>query len=340
MKTSDFDYALPRKFIAQNPAVPRDSSRLLVYDSGKNGQVSHKQFFQIKEFLNPGDVLVVNRSKVIPARILFKKKEIFLLKKIADNCYQCLVKPGGKFGIGMQYEISGNLRCAVVDIENDGSRVIKFESDGNVDDILEDIGITPLPPYITKSLADSGQYQTVYAREKGSVAAPTAGLHFTENLLKDLISIGVQIEEIVLHVGRGTFLPVSSENLQEHHMHEEEFEISNETADRLSSAVAEGRRIIAVGTTSVRVLESVYDKKFTGVRGFTDIFIYPGYKWKIVDGLVTNFHLPKSTLIMLVASFLEKKGASGGRDKILELYEIAKKENYRFFSFGDAMLII
>lgn len=348
MKTSDFEYSLPQAFIAQDPVVPRDHCKLLIYDSRKD-QVLHRRFFEIGEFLNSGDVLVLNRSKVIPARIIFYlngvEKEIFLLKKLDDRSYEVLVKPGRSFKTEVKLKIDDELTCIVVGILPDGRRIFKFEyaGSGNLDKKLFKLGKMPLPPYIKTSKSDPSDYQTVYANEEGSRAAPTAGLHFTKELLERLRNSGVLIEEVLLHVGLGTFAPVTVENLSDHVMHFEEFEISRKTADILNMAVKEKRRIIAVGTTSVRVLETAYDfhKGFLPQSGETDIFIYPGnYKWKAVDALITNFHLPKSTLIMLVASFLENKCVNKPVEKILSLYEEAKKMNYRFYSFGDAMLII
>lgn len=343
MKTSDFDYNLPKEFIAQNPISPRDHSKLMVYDSSRN-EVYHKRFFNVVEYLRAGDVLVVNRSRVIPARIRFNGKEVFLLKKLDDVHYCALVRPGKYFRVGREFNIK-NVFGKVTAIESDGTRIIEFKYSENLDKNLEELGEAPFPPYITKTFADFNQYQTVYAREKGSVASPTAGLHFTEELLEKVKKSGVKVEELILHIGLGTFKPVEAENITDHVMHEEEFVFSKENADILNSAKKDGRRIIAVGTTSVRVLETccevINDKQvFVPKTGKTDIFIYPGYKWKTVNVLITNFHLPKSTLLMLVASFLENKGVKNPVAKLLELYELAKQENYRFYSFGDAMLII
>ncbi len=338
MKTSDFDFDLPSKFIAQNPVSPRDSSKLLSFVDCKVGQNS---FFDLPSFLRDGDVLVVNRSKVIPARILFKhgdrELEIFVLKKIEDRVFNVMVRPGKFFKVGAVL-VSPDFEVTVLEILEDGTRVVEF----SCDDVLERAGSTPLPPYITESTASSEQYQTVYANDSGSVAAPTAGLHFTDRLLRELKDMGVSVVEVVLHVGRGTFLPVSVDDLSGHKMHSEFFELSEYACDILNDAKKDGRRVIAVGTTSVRVLESgCVDGEFKPFKGETDIFIYPGaYVWKACDGLITNFHLPKSTLIMLVASFLESKGCDDGREVVLDLYELAKKEGYRFYSFGDAMIIL
>ncbi len=340
MKTSDFDYFLPKELIAQDPLDKRDMSRLLTYDSSSN-DVSHKQFFELRKLLRKGDVLVVNRSKVIPARILFdvdgRECELFLLKKVEEGKYQVMVKPGKVFKEGAKFKINDGLSCEVEAVLDDGTRVVEFIGG---EDAVEKAGVTPLPPYITGSHARADQYQTVYAEEEGSVAAPTAGLHFTDGLLNELREMGVQIEEVVLHVGRGTFLPVKADNIKDHVMHEEGFEMSAEVAEVLNKAKSEGQRIVAVGTTSVRVLETCrVDGKFVPRVSSTDIFIYPGYKWKGVDALITNFHLPKSTLLMLVSSFLENKGVENPVERLLELYEIAKSEKYRFYSFGDAMFI-
>lgn len=348
MQLSDFDFDLPKEFIAQDPVSPRDNSKLLVLDT-VGDEVLHKQFFNLKDFLRDGDVLVVNTSKVIPARILFDwnggEREIFILKNLGEDRYQSMVRPGKAFKLGVKYDLNDCISCVVKEVLDDGTRVLKFfllNDDLDLEEELEKVGQAPFPPYITESTADFSQYQTVYSLQKGSVAAPTAGLHFTNELLDDLRAMGVAIEEVVLHVGRGTFLPVNAEDIKDHVMHEEFFEFSEEVADRLNIAKAQGRRIIAVGTTSVRVLESCCDDKgiFSAKTEETDIFIYPGYKWKAVDGLVTNFHLPKSTLIMLVAALLDDKGVNEPVKKILDLYEIAKKENYRFYSFGDAMVIL
>jgi len=360
MKTSEFDYQLPKSFIAQNPAEPRDSSRLLVYDTATD-KVYHKRFFEVKEFLKKGDVLVLNKSKVVPARIIFKvdgkECEIFLLKKLDESHYRALVRPGKFFEFGAQIDLNENLSFLVKEVPEDGSRVLEFFSFKDhfvIEKELERLGTTPLPPYITASSAKAERYQTVYAEEKGSVAAPTAGLHFTERLLGEISEMGVEVEKLLLHVGQGTFQPVKSEEIEGHKMHSEVFEMSEGVAESLNRAKVEGRRIVAVGTTSVRVLESCFDHgqghrqggtsgtsgKFKARSGETEIFIYPGYEWKAVDAMITNFHLPKSSLLMLVASFLEGKGVGEPVAKLLELYEIAKKEGYRFFSFGDAMMVV
>ncbi len=339
MKTSDFDFELPEEYIATSPTVPRDNCNLLVFNTA-TGAVFHKKFFEIGEFLNVNDVLVLNRSKVIPARFLFDKKEIFLLKKLDNDSYQVLVRPGKFFKLGVKFEIDKHFFGEVRNVLDDGTRVVSF-SGANVAEKIKSFGKIPVPPYIKADLKNPEDYQTIYAKEEGSVAAPTAGLHFTEKLFEELRNKGVQFEEVILHVGRGTFLPVNVEKLEDHVMHSEVFEMPEDTAFGLNRAVDENKRIIAVGTTSVRVLESNFNDKFRSLSAETDIFIYPGkYKWKVVDGLITNFHLPKSTLVMLVASFLEHKGVENPVDKVLELYEIAKENNYRFYSFGDAMLLI
>lgn len=341
MKTEQFDYDLPKRFIAQNPAFPRDGSRLLIYDT-KTDKVWHKHFFEIGDFLRKNDVLVVNNSKVIPARIFFENKEIFLLKKLSRNKYLTMVRPGKYFKLSKKLILNKNLIAKVEKINEDGTRVIKFCFSGNLDQQLKKIGKTPFPPYITKTKAGNANYQTVYAKEEGSIAAPTAGLHFTKKLIARLKSEGVKMLEVMLHVGRGTFLPVSTNDIRQHKMHSEFFKIDQGTAKKLNQFKRDRKRIIAVGTTSVRVLESNFKQgKFYARAGETDIFIYPGsHHWQVVDSLITNFHLPKSTLIMLVASFLEGKGVKNPIEKVLQLYEIAKKKHYRFYSFGDAMFLI
>ncbi len=336
LRTDDFDFDLPKKFIAQSPVFPRDHSKLMIIDS-KNGKVYHKHFYDIYEVLNEDDVLVVNRSKVIPARILFKingkQKEIFILKDFGGFKYKALVFPGKFFKEGRKFDLNES-EGEVLEVLCDGSRIMQFDQD------IAKYGMTPVPPYIDDKNTPMTDYQTVYAKEKGSVAAPTAGFHFTKDLLRELAGKGVDIEEVILHVGRGTFLPVSADKVEEHVMHSEFFEMPEKAADALDEAKRAGKRIVAVGTTSVRVLESCFEDGFAPKVAETDIFIYPGYKWKAVDCLITNFHLPKSTLVMLVASFLENKGVENPVEKILELYEIAKKEGYRFYSFGDSMMII
>ena len=337
-KKSDFYYDLPEELIAQTPAYPRDASRLLVYDK-KADTVGHKIFKDIENYLRAGDVLVVNNTKVLPARIYAQTAnggavEILLLKRLEKDKWEVLVKPGKKCKIGVKLNISPRLYATVEDITPSGERIVNFTCDGVFEEVLDEVGSMPLPPYIKKKLEDKGRYQTVYAKVDGSAAAPTAGLHFTPELLARLKEKGVQVAEVLLHVGLGTFRPVKEEIITDHKMHSEYYEISEGAADIINAAKREGRRVIAVGTTSVRTLETVADDNgfVRAQKGDTQIFIYPPYKFKCVDGLITNFHLPESTLIMLVASLV-------GREKILELYETAVKEKYRFFSFGDAMFL-
>ncbi len=338
MKTSLFDYKLPERFIAQEPVSPRDHSKLMIYDSSSEG-VYHKHFYNLLDNLNENDVLVINESKVIPARIIFyenlKECEIFLLRDIGEFTYKVLVRPGRFFKKHKKFLINDEIYGEIIEVLDDGTRVIKFNRD------VKCLGKIPLPPYIKNSNTEFSKYQTVYAEREGSVAAPTAGLHFTNKLLENLKNKGVDVEKVLLHVGLGTFLPVKSEEIEDHKMHSEFYELPENVSNKLNIAKKKGKRIIAVGTTSVRVLESSYikGKGFVSKCGETDIFIYPGYKWKTVDALVTNFHLPKSTLLMLVASFLESKGVKNGQKKLLELYSLAKKKNYRFYSFGDAMFL-
>lgn len=340
MKTSDFDYILPPELIAQTPASPRDSSRFLVYDR-KTDKISHKRFYDLPEFLNKGDVLVINDTKVLPARIYGEtvnggKVELLLLKRRNLTDWEVLCKPAKKAKKGVILKVGNELSVEVLGTAEDGSggREVRFIFDGVFEDILERVGEMPLPPYITEKLKDKTRYQTVYAKTEGSSAAPTAGLHFTEELLAKIQDKGVIIAKVLLHVGLGTFRPVKEEEITAHKMHSEYYEVSKETADIVNAAKREGRRVIAVGTTSVRTLESVADENgfIKETKGNTEIFIYPPYKFKCVDALITNFHLPKSTLIMLVSAFAT-------REKTLELYQTAVKERYRFFSFGDSMFI-
>ena len=341
MKTSDFDYYLPQELIAQTPATPRDSSRLLVYDR-KTDSVAHKRFYDIIDYLKEGDVLVINDTKVLPARIYAQtvhggRVELLLLKRRNLTDWEVLVKPGKKARKGVVLKINDELSAEILGNATDdsGGREVRFIFDGVFEDILERVGEMPLPPYITEKLKDKDRYQTVYAKTEGSSAAPTAGLHFTEELLDKLQKKGVIITRVLLHVGLGTFRPVKEEEITAHKMHSEYYEISKETADIVNAAKKEGRRVIAVGTTSVRTLESVADENgfIKETKGNTEIFIYPPYKFKCVDALITNFHLPKSTLIMLVSAFTS-------REKTLELYNLAVEEKYRFFSFGDACLFL
>lgn len=339
MKTSDFDYYLPEELIAQTPVYPRDASRLLVYDR-KADKVYHKRFCDIKEFLKKGDLLVRNNTKVLPARLYGYtvnggKVEILLLKRFSLAEWEVLVKPGKKAKPGVKLVLSEELSAEILSTDEvTGGRRVRFVYDGVFEDIISRIGEMPLPPYITEKLKDKERYQTVYAKVNGSAAAPTAGLHFTEELLREISDMGVEIADVLLHVGLGTFRPVKSDDISGHHMHSEYYEISEEAADKINRAKREGRRVIAVGTTSVRTLESVADENgiVRAGKGDTDIFIYPPYKFKCVDALITNFHLPKSTLLMLVS-------ALSSREKTLELYKLAVEEKYRFFSFGDACFI-
>lgn len=340
MKTSDFDYELPTELIAQHPAEKRDHSRLLVMDK-YTGAVEHHVFKDIVNYLHAGDVLVINNTKVIPARIFGTKEggtakiEVLLLKRdeMLSNTWEVLVHPGKRAKVGTVIDFGeGRLKGEVIENTSAG-RKITFHFDGIFEEILEDLGTMPLPPYIHEQLGDQTRYQTVYAKVDGSAAAPTAGLHFTKDLLALLKEKGVEIEEVLLHVGLGTFKPVSEEDIEDHEMHSEYYEISKETAERINQAKAEGRRIISVGTTSTRALESAArDGRLIAGSGWTNIFIYPGYKWQIVDGLITNFHLPKSTLMMLVSALSK-------RELILNAYQEAVAQKYRFFSFGDAMFI-
>ncbi|MBQ3116524.1 MAG: tRNA preQ1(34) S-adenosylmethionine ribosyltransferase-isomerase QueA [Clostridia bacterium] len=340
MKTSDFDYNLPENLIAQTPVYPRDSSRMLVFDR-KSDTFTHKHFYDLVDYLKEGDVLVRNNTKVLPARMFGYTKnggkvEVLLLKRFNLNEWEVLVKPGKKARIGAELTIAENLKLEVIgNIEESGSRRVRFIYDGVFEDIISKLGEMPLPPYITEKLKDQGRYQTVYAKVDGSAAAPTAGLHFTDELIEKLKAKGVIIVDVLLHVGLGTFRPVKSEDILSHHMHSEYYEISEQAAEIINKAKQEGRRVIAVGTTSVRTLESAADEKgfVKAVKDNTEIFIYPPYKFKCVDALITNFHLPKSTLIMLVS-------ALSSRERTLDMYNLAVEEKYRFFSFGDSCLIL
>lgn len=340
MDLKDFNYDLPEELIAQDPLEDRSSSRLMVLHKD-TGRIEHKIFRDIIEYLNPGDCLVINDTKVIPARLMGIKEdtgaaiEVLLLKRNADDVWECLVKPGKKARTGARIVFGeGLLVGEIVDVIEDGNRMIKFHYEGIFEEILDKLGQMPLPPYITHKLQDKNRYQTVYARNEGSAAAPTAGLHFTKELLEKIKEKGVNVVSITLHVGLGTFRPVKVDKIEEHHMHTETFNISKEAADTINRTRAAGGRVIAVGTTSCRTLESAAadDGTIPARSGDTDIFIYPGYKFKAIDCLITNFHLPESTLIMLVS-------ALAGRDNIMNAYETAVKERYRFFSFGDAMFI-
>jgi S-adenosylmethionine:tRNA ribosyltransferase-isomerase len=340
MDVKDFRYDLPQELIAQDPLEDRSSSRLLVLDKD-TGEITHKHFYDIIDYLDERDCLVLNETKVIPARLMGVKKdtgavvEILLLKRKSKTVWECLVKPGKKCRVGAVIEFGeGLLTGTVSDIVKEGNRIIEFEFDGIFEEILDKLGTMPLPPYITHTLKDRNRYQTVYAKNEGSAAAPTAGLHFTKELLKDIEDKGVKLAKVTLHVGLGTFRPVKVSDVRQHHMHSEFFQVSKEAADIINSTRANGKRVICVGTTSTRTVESASDDKgyLKEKSGWTDIFIYPGYKFKVSDALITNFHLPESTLVMLVS-------ALAGREKVLHAYEEAVKEKYRFFSFGDAMFI-
>lgn len=339
MKTSDFDFDLPQELIAQTPLVDRASSRLLVLDK-KTGDVYHKHFRDILDYLHAGDVLVINDTKVIPARLMGVKEdtgaviELLLLKDLGSDIWECLSRPQKRLHVGTIIKFSDELSASVVDLLDDGVTHVKLLYSGILMEILDRLGEMPLPPYIHEKLAVKDRYNTVYAKNIGSAAAPTAGLHFTSELMDELRGKGVIITNVTLHVGLGTFRPVEVDDINNHHMHSEYYEMSGETASILNKAKDDGRRIIAVGTTSTRTLESVMCKygKFIECSGNTDIFIYPGYEFKAISGLITNFHLPKSTLVMLVS-------ALAGRDNILNAYHEAVVNKYRFFSFGDAMFI-
>lgn len=340
MKTSDFYYDLPKELIAQTPLEPRDSSRLLVLDREKQ-TLEHKHFYDIIDYLNEGDLLVANDSRVLPARIYGikdetgAKVEFLLLKQIANNRWETLCKPGKKARVGTKFSFgNGILRATVVDVKDDGNRIVDFDCEENFFTTLDKIGQMPLPPYITAELKDKERYQTVYSHELGSAAAPTAGLHFTTELMDRIKAKGVKIAYVTLHVGLGTFRPVKVDDVTKHKMHSEHYEVPEETAKLINETKKNGGRVIAVGTTSCRTLESVAAMygEIKLCEGFTDIFIYPGFEFKVLDGLITNFHLPESTLIMLVSAF-------AGYDFIMNAYKEAVKEKYRFFSFGDAMFI-
>ncbi len=338
-KKSDFYYDLPEDLIAQTPADPRDSSRLLVYDRGSD-TVRHEVFKNVTDYLNAGDVLVINNTRVLPARLCAHTEnggavEVLLLKRYNADTWEVLVKPGKKCRKGKKLVISDELSLTVEDVTPSGERIVKFAYNGVFEEILDKLGSMPLPPYIKAKLKDKNRYQTVYAKTDGSAAAPTAGLHFTPELLQNLKAKGVLIAEVLLHVGLGTFRPVKEDIITDHEMHSEYYEVGAEAAEIINSAKREGRRIVAVGTTSVRTLESAADENgfLKPKKGETKIFIYPPYKFKCIDALITNFHLPESTLIMLVS-------ALAGREKVLELYKTAVGEKYRFFSFGDAMMIL
>lgn len=341
MRKEDFYFDLPEELIAQDPLEDRSSSRLLVLDK-ETGKVEHHVFREIIDYLQEGDCLVINDTKVIPARLIGSKIgtdakiEVLLLKRKENDVWETLVKPGKKAKVGTRMSFGDGLLVGeVVDIVEEGNRLIHFEYEGIFEEILDQLGQMPLPPYITHQLEDKNRYQTVYAKHSGSAAAPTAGLHFTPELLKEIEEKGVQIARVTLHVGLGTFRPVKVDNILEHHMHSEFYQIEEEAAEKINRAKESGHRVICVGTTSCRTIESAADKngKLHATNGWTEIFIYPGYEFKVLDCLITNFHLPESTLVMLVS-------ALAGREQVLSAYEEAVKEKYRFFSFGDAMMIL
>lgn len=337
MLVTDFDYDLPQELIAQHPMEPRDHSRLLVVDK-KTGEIEHKHFYDLVNYLKPGDVLVFNDTRVIPARLHGTKDtgahvEVFLLTRRDATDWEVLVRPGKKLQVGAKINFSDELSCEVIEHTDFGGRVVRFKYDGIFEEILDRLGETPLPPYITAPLEDKERYQTVYNRERGSAAAPTAGLHFTKELLQKIKEIACEEVFVTLHVGLGTFRPVSEAKIEDHKMHKEFYTVSQEAADAVNKAKAEGRRIIAVGTTAVRTLEAAgADGQLHAGSSWTNIFIYPGYKFRLVDDLVTNFHLPQSTLLMLVSTL-------STREIMLQTYKKAVEEKYRFFSFGDAMFI-
>lgn len=341
MKLKDFYYDLPEELIAQDPLLKRSDSRLMVLNR-ENGDIEHKHFHDITNYLSSGDCLVINDTKVLPARLIGEKEgtgasiEVLLLKRHDDKVWETLVKPGKKARPGAKISFgNGKLIGEVLEVVEEGNRLIRFDYEGIFEEVLDELGQMPLPPYITHKLEDKNRYQTVYAKHTGSAAAPTAGLHFTEELLKKVEDMGVKIARVTLHVGLGTFRPVKVENVLEHHMHSEFYVIDEEAADIINQTKKNGGKIISVGTTSTRTLETAADDEgnIRACSGWTDIFIYPGYKFKIVDRLITNFHLPESTLLMLVSALYD-------REKVLNAYEIAVKEKYRFFSFGDAMIIL
>lgn len=340
MKTSDFYYDLPNELIAQTPIEPRDSSRLLHLDRN-SGEISHRHFYNILDYLKKGDLLVVNNSRVIPARLYGKRVdngadvELLLLEQLENNRWETLVKPGKRARVGSLLSFGdGLLQGEIIEIKEDGNRIIELSCKENIFVALDKIGQMPLPPYITQKLADKERYQTVYSKDLGSAAAPTAGLHFTKELLQKVEDMGVDIAEVTLHVGLGTFRPVKVDDVNNHHMHSEHYFMTQEAADKINHAKQNGGRVICVGTTSCRTIESVatFQGEIKECSGYTDIFIYPGYEFKVMDGLITNFHLPESTLIMLVSALC-------GFENTMHAYKVAVDEKYRFFSFGDAMMI-
>lgn len=340
MNKSDFYYELPEELIAQTPVEPRNSSRLMVLNKG-NDSIKHRHFKDLSEYLKSGDTLILNDTRVLPARMFGKKKdtgavvEFVILKQLGEKVWECIAGPGKKAKTGAEFVFSDELSCKVTDVLDNGNRIIEFTFHGNFYEILDRIGEMPLPPYIKKKLEDKERYQTVYSRELGSAAAPTAGLHFTDEMLEDLQKQGISVGYVTLHVGLGTFRPVKCENILEHKMHTEHYYMPKETAKLINDTKARGGRVICVGTTSCRTVESVatFYGEIKECSGDTDIFIYPGYEFKCMDGLITNFHLPESTLIMLVSAFY-------GYDKTMTAYKTAVEEKYRFFSFGDCMVIL
>ena len=342
MKKSDFYYNLPEELIAQTPVTPRDHSRLMVVDR-ESGAITHRHFYNLCDILQKGDLLVMNDSRVLPARLYGEKIdngtfiEFLLLEQKGDKLWEIICRPGKKAKVGTKFSFGGGkLLAEVVEVKPDGNRIVQFSCDGNFYTVLDEIGQMPLPPYITKKLEDKERYQTVYSRELGSAAAPTAGLHFTKEMLQALREKGVETAFVTLHVGLGTFRPVKEDDVLQHKMHSEHYHLPQETVDKILQTKQNGGRVIAVGTTSCRTLEAVateHDGKLVAADGYTDIFIYPGYQFKVLDGLVTNFHLPESTLIMLVSALL-------GYEKTMHAYDVAVNERYRFFSFGDAMCIL
>lgn len=342
MKKSDFYYNLLEELIAQTPVTPRDHSRLMVVDR-ESGAITHRHFYNLCDILQKGDLLVMNDSRVLPARLYGEKVdngtfiEFLLLEQKGDKLWEIICRPGKKAKVGTKFSFGGGkLLAEVVEVKPDGNRIVQFSCDGNFYTVLDEIGQMPLPPYITKKLEDKERYQTVYSRELGSAAAPTAGLHFTKEMLQALREKGVETAFVTLHVGLGTFRPVKEDDVLQHKMHSEHYHLPQETVDKILQTKQNGGRVIAVGTTSCRTLEAVateHDGKLVAADGYTDIFIYPGYQFKVLDGLVTNFHLPESTLIMLVSALL-------GYEKTMHAYDVAVKERYRFFSFGDAMCIL
>jgi len=342
MKKSDFYYNLPESLIAQTPVTPRDHSRLMLVDK-ETGAISHRHFYNLCDILQKGDLLVMNDSRVLPARLYGEKIEngtfieFLLLEQKGDQCWEIICRPGKKAKVGTRFSFGdGKLIAEVMEVKPDGNRIVQFQCDGNFYTVLDEIGQMPLPPYITKKLEDKERYQTIYSRELGSAAAPTAGLHFTKEMLQTLQEKGIDTAFVTLHVGLGTFRPVKEDDVLQHKMHSEHYHLPQETVDKILQTKRNGGRVIAVGTTSCRTLEAVatmHDGVLEASDGYTDIFIYPGYQFKVLDGLITNFHLPESTLIMLVSALL-------GYEKTMHAYEVAVQEQYRFFSFGDAMCIL